>query len=993
MKKIPKSQTPFRWFSLLAIFLTVFTLHAQERTVTGVVTDAIGETLIGASVVIKGTTNGTVTDLEGAFSLSQVPENAVIVVSFMGYITQEIPYTGQGHLQVVLKDNTELLDEVVVIGYGSLDRKELSSSIVQVNRADFQQGAVGNPMELITGRVAGLNAVNTSPANPNSGSSLQIRGATSLSASNSPLIVIDGIVGADIRNLSSQDIESMTVLKDGASAAIYGTRGANGVILITTRKGSGAAGTHKVMYDGWFGMNIETFKPRVLTADEFRQYERGYNYGFSTDWSKEIRRDLSYDTNHYISVDSSTQNGSYGASFNYKKATGLDIASAREEYGARFTQAQRFMSGFMEINSSLFARKVKEEWGEDGQFGNAYYINPTMPVYNEDGTFYHPASPTGARNPVEQLTDVTRGGNRVYLLGSVEAKLNLLNTKHHTLNTALTYAHQYNDLSQHEYSPSTTAESEQNNYAGRAKVQDEKWWYSQVEWITNYTFHTDGHILRFMGGYSYKEDHYERRQMENRDFPFDSTLWHDISTGSYLNDGNATMGTNKTLSKLIGVFGRVNYNWNDLLMASASLRYEGSTKFGPDAKWGYFPAASLAWEMANMPFLTAQRSWLQSLKPRISYGVTGRSDFNPYQSQSTYSAGVTSSANHSYLIDGSWVQGYKPSRNANRDLAWEKGITTNIGVDFEVFGRVRGSLEYYDRRSKDLLYTYTAPQPPMIYRDILVNVGTTVNTGFEMTLNADVIAHKDFGWNTGIIYSTGQTKLKKLSNDLYEKSYIDLYGTGTGNSVYLFRVDEGGKVGNFYGYEHAGIDEEGYLLIYNKDGEAIRKGSEQNEDKRIIGNGAPKHFLSWSNSLYYKNFDLSIFFRGAFGFDIMNRQRYSMGTIASGNANVLLSAYTKYGEVTKDAGMVSSWYLENGNFFKLENISLGYTLPMKNKLENKFIERIRVYAAAKNVFVLSGYSGNDPSLVSVNGLTPGVDSGGNYPSSAQISFGLTINFK
>ncbi|MCD8165740.1 MAG: carboxypeptidase-like regulatory domain-containing protein [Bacteroides sp.] len=307
----------------------------------GIVSDEQGEPLIGASILVKGTNNGTITDIEGSFSLSGVPENSTIIVSFIGYDTQEVSYKGQNFLNIKLKDNTELLDEVVVIGYGTLAKKELSSSIVQVNRSDFQQGAVGNPMELITGKVAGMSVINDAPANPNAGTSLQIRGATSLSVSNSPLIVIDGIQNGDMRNLAPQDIESMTILKDGASAAMYGTRGANGVILITTRRGSGAAGTKRVTYDGWFGVNIEKNKPDILSADEFRRSMRAYDYGASTDWSAAIRRDLSYDTNHYIAIDGSTQSGNYGMSLNYKKATGLDLASSREEYGARFTLSQK----------------------------------------------------------------------------------------------------------------------------------------------------------------------------------------------------------------------------------------------------------------------------------------------------------------------------------------------------------------------------------------------------------------------------------------------------------------------------------------------------------------------------------------------------------------------------------------------------------------------------------------------------------------------------
>ncbi|MCC8187084.1 MAG: SusC/RagA family TonB-linked outer membrane protein [Bacteroides sp.] len=962
---------------------------AQSGTVTGTVQDDAGMPLPGVNIIVKNTQNGTIAGLDGDFTLAGVDlSKDVLIFSYIGFNPVEVPVNNRRVIDVVMKEDNTTLDEVVVIGYGSMEKKELSSSIVQVSRKDFMQGAVQNPMELITGKVAGFNVNNTAPANPNAGSSLQIRGATSLTASNSPLIVIDGIVGADIRNLSSQDIESMTVLKDGASSAIYGTRGANGVVIITTRKGAGGGGKAKVVYDGWFGMNLATFKPENLSTDEFRRSMRGYDYGGSTDWYKQIMRDLSYDTNHYVAIDGSSQDGYYSASFNYKKATGMDIASEREEYGARFVVSQGFMDNFMELTGSLYARKVEEKWGDDGQFFNALSINPTMPVYNEDGSFFHPTSPTGALNPVEQLTDRVSGGNRVYLLGNVEAKLNLLKTDHHILNTALSYSQQYNDLNQHEFIPSTHAESIWNNYDGRATLQYQKWWYSQVEWITNYTFSRDDHLLRFMGGYSFREDNWESRWMENKDFPYDSLLWHNITTGSFLNKGEAGMSTGKTQSRLIGVFGRLNYNWNDLIMASASLRYEGSTKFGPKSRWGYFPAASLAWEIANMPFMESVQATVNSLKPRISYGVTGRSDFDAYRSLATYSSQGL------YLMNGNWINGFGPSKNPNPSLSWEKGINTNIGIDFELWRRVRGSLDYFDRRSKDLLYTYTAPQPPMIYSDILVNVGTTINTGIELSLEADLIRSKDLHWTSGVVYSTGSTKLDKLSDDVYQASYLQLYRKpGEGTTEYLFRVEEGGKVGNFYGYKHAGVDEEGYLLIYDKEGNKIRKGSESEEDKRYIGNGAPKHFLSWNNSITYKNFDLSIFFRGAFGYDIMNMLKYGMGTMATGNANVLRTAYTDYAHITKDTGILSSFYLENGNYFKLENVTLGYTIPFRGKGENRFIEKIRVFGSARNVFTLTKYKGGDPSTVGVNGLEPGVGSGSAYPSTTQLSVGLTVNFK
>lgn len=979
-----------KWlFFLMALFLlnNATYLNAQETIqVSGVVTDEFGEFIPGVNVVLEGTVTGAVTDIEGRYSLSAVSPDGKLVFSFIGFENVEVEVGGRSSIHVVMKESGMSLNEVVVIGYGTMNKRELSSSIVNVNREDFLQGAVNNPMELVSGKVAGMNVVTPAAANPNQGASVQVRGATSLIASNDPLIVIDGIPGGDLRNISPQDIESITVLKDGASSAIYGTRGANGVILVTTRQGSGVAGTVNVTYDSWFGINLANNKPDILSPDEFRRSRRGHDYGASTDWYDELLRDFSYDNNQYLSVDGRTERGHYAASFNYKKATGLDIANERKEIGARFSITQRAIDDLVEFSGSLNGRKVNELWGDNGQFDNAITINPTMPIFNEDGSYYHPTSPTGARNPVEELTSRVRGGDRIYLLANSGVKVSLIKSAVHNLTTGVTYSLQYNDLNQHDFVPSTTAESEQEGYRGRSTLQYQKWHNQIFEWLTSYDYENNGHNIKAIAGYSYQDFTWESRWMENRDFSYDNFLWHNMQSGSFLGEGRAGMTSGKSLSKLIGFFGRLNYNFNDVVFTSASLRHEGSTKFGYENKWGYFPAASVAVELANTGLIN--NSNINSLKLRASYGVTGRSDFDAYRSISTYSSGGQ------YYMDGAWVTGYGPGINPNPELKWEKGVNTNIGVDFMFWNRLSGSVEVFDRSSNDLLYTYQAPQPPMIYNTILVNVGTISNKGLELALNGDVVKAGDFSWHSAINYSYGTTELETLSNEVYHASYLELYQKpGVGTSEFLFRVEEGQKIGQFYGYEHAGISTNGDLLIYNKDGEMIPKGSETLEDKRFIGNGVPSSFLSFNNTLKYRGFDLSIFLRGAFGFDIMNYRRYGMGLKMSGTANVLREAYTEYADVTKDGAFLSSFFLEKGDYLKVDNVTLGYTLPMRENLENRFIGRIRAFASAKNIYTLTGYSGNDPSIVQVNGLEPGVDTGSAYPTALQLSMGLTINFK
>jgi TonB-linked SusC/RagA family outer membrane protein len=972
-------------------------LFAQTSVVRGAVTDLNGEAIIGVNILVKGTTNGVITDISGNYTLSNVRPNDVIVFSYIGFVTQEIRYSGQGTINLTMSENVELLDEVVVIGYGTLTRRELSSSIVQVNRENFLQGAVNNPMEMLQGRVAGLSVNLTSPANPNASIDdvLQIRGAGSLRASNAPLIIVDGMLGASYEALSPQDIESVTVLKDAGSAAIYGTRGANGVIIITTKSGS-REGQTRITYDSWVGMNYFKDPPRVLTAAEFREKGRlgpTADMGYSTDWwDLMMRNGPSIDNNQYLSIDGGTRNGSYGLSLNYRNATGADPISEREEYGGRLQVQQRFLNNLLEVNSSLAYRRTTQIRANTG-WGRALTINPTMPVYNEDGSFYQPTDVTNASQPYAELMsrDIRRENNRMQFFG--EAKFHVFRQANQSLNLGFNYSVDFNIEDRYEYRNSQSSDSFWNaQRGGNAFRENRRNWTNRAELLATYHLNLmDDHDFRVVAGYSYDEFNFEMFNAQNYDFAFDRFLWNNLSSGTYLAAGNASMSSDKNLSKLIGAFGRINYNYKNLLIASASYRREGSTKFGEGRKWGDFYAGSLAFEMTRLSFMD-EYSFINTLKPRISYGVTGRSDFEPYQAMQTYEYSTSSGRQtRVYYMDGEWVRGFRPAVNANPLLGWEKAIITNVGIDVSLYNRLRVSFEYYNRESRDLLWRYTAPQPPFLHNQILVNVGSIRNKGVEFTIDGDILKDTPLKWTSGIVAGTSKTHLTKLSSDIYQLAFISLASTGgTGSSDHHFRVMEGGMIGEFWALEWTGnIDEAGNMYVYNADGEEILMSAARSSDKRHLGKtGAPKLDLSWNNSFRYGSFDLNIFWRGAFGHYIYNGMKSSMGLEGVGNTNILLSAYDT--KLKHPGGLTSSYFLEKGDYFKLDNITLGYNFRPR---PNNYLENLRFYVTARNIATITGYTGNDPSIVRITGLEPGIDNSGVYPQALSITFGLTMRLK
>ena len=541
-----------RMLSLAAAMLFALTISAQS-TIKGHVKDDTGESIIGASIVVKGTQGGTVTDFDGNFSLQCQP-GATLVVTYIGYVPQEVK--AKDGLDITLTEDVAQLNEVVVVGYGSMAKKEISSSVVQISKDQFNQGAASDAMALVTGKVAGLNVAATSDADPNAMTDIQIRGAGSLTASNGPLVVIDGIAGGDLRNIATQDVESITVLKDAGSAAIYGTRGANGVILVTTKKGSGTQGVTNITYDSYIGLNFAKGKPEILSTEEFIRSRRGQNYGADTNWWDEITRKASYTLNQYLSIDSSTKNGYFGASANYKSGNGLDIVSKREEYGGRFVGEQRVLGGWVQLNTSLSYRKVKEDWGNSGLFDTALTMNPTIPVKNPDGSYFQPSSPSGIHNPVNDLLN--------NVLGNFDVKLNILQTEKHVLNTSLSYALQYNDLKSNFYTPTTSSDSYWNGYAGAANIKNESWKTNRLEWLGNYTLTLRDHQLKAVVGYSWERTRYVTDYQWNAGFVYDALSYWGIGQGTYLKDGKANMYAGTTESTLIGFFGRLNYNFKDM---------------------------------------------------------------------------------------------------------------------------------------------------------------------------------------------------------------------------------------------------------------------------------------------------------------------------------------------------------------------------------------------------------------------------------------------
>lgn len=974
----------------------------NRRTITGTVTDNLGETIIGANIVEVGTTNGTVTDLNGRYTLT-VSSDATLKVTYIGYVEKTVKVGKASTIDIVLSEDSKTLAEVVVVGYGTMDKKELTSAITHVSNKDFLGVASIDPSMQIQGKVPGLTITNTAMGDPNSGASIQIRGISSRSAGLGPLIVIDGVPGGNLHNINSNDIESIDVLKDGAASAIYGTRGSNGVIVITTKKGT-TDGRVRTEYNGYVSFDFAHNDLDILTADEFRKYKVdtgvATDFGANTDWMDEIAR-TGFSQNHTLALSGGKSRTNYRISVDVRDAKGIDIRTDRTDYGARLGFEHTTNGGLFKFSGNLTPRIVNRNHSDYDAFNQAISANPTMPVKNSNdksGKSYTQFTGDSMWNPIDRLKTEKKYSEHKNLEWNMTAKLNLLPllTKEglsgHMLSTQATIAQIYNDEQYFEFRPSYSTLSANYNSSelkgyGEAKQDYKKFRSEMFEWLANYSVEQNGHNLGVMGGYSYQQFMNYGFAAENKRFTSDALTWDNLGDGVYMQEeGRNGMSSYRNSSKLIAFFGRLTYNYMQRYMLTASLRYEGSSKFGKNNKWGYFPAVSVGWRISDEAFMKDIK-WINNLKLRADLGVTGNQEFDSYRSLATY-AGYGES-----YFNGQYYKGWGSNKNPNPDLKWEKGLNWNVGIDFELFNILSGSINYYNRKQQDLLGDYKVSLPPYIWDSMFVNVGTMRNTGVEMDLNIQAVKTKDFIYNIGFIGSTENNKFLNFSNQTYTgQDYYETVGmAGPGSPGNLQRISKGERIGNYYTYRYAGVGDDGNWLVYNKDNEVIPIGEAREQDKTIGGNGLPKFSASLNNTFVYKNFDLSVYFRGVFGFDIYNVHDMYYGLQAvNAPYNGLKKAFTDNKHITGGQNLLLDYFIEKGDYVKLDVLSLGYTL----NINKKWLEKIRVYATARNLFTITGFSGVDPAQYPTNGLTPGTFNGGRayYPSTTQVLFGAQISF-
>lgn len=972
-------------------------LLAQDIKVQGVVKDETGETVIGASVMQKGTTNGAVTDIDGNFSLT-VPSKATLLVSYIGFTTQEIAVDGRTQLEITLKEDDQTLNEVVVVGYGTMDKKELTSAISHVGEKDFLTVSSLDPSMMIQGKVAGVSITNTGAGDPNNQASIQIRGVSSRSAGLGPLIVIDGVPGGNLTNINPNDIASFDVLKDGAASAIYGTRGSNGVIVVTTKKGSKDGQMH-TSYSGQLSLDVINKELKMMNAQEFRDVRLGWgdtgvDLGGNIDWLDETSR-TGATMQHTLTLSGGNEKSNYRVSADYRNAHGIDLRSKREEYGARAAIMHTTKNGLFTITANVAPRVIYRDNADWSVFKDAIEANPTTPLMDPDDPvrYYNFQGQVVGSNPVERQKLEKDHADTKLLDWDGTLKLNLLpllakNDKgNQTLTTQVMFAdHQYsNDNSW--FRPSTSTQAVNNGRDGEASRSYAKESQYVAEWLTNYMGSFGLHNVKGMAGYSYQYSRYSGFNAENKDFPNDGLGSDNLGSGEYAKEeGEVLMGSYKNDAKLIAFFGRVSYDYDGRYLFTASLRHEGSSKFGADNKWGNFPAVSAGWRISSEKFMKDVK-WVNDLKLRADYGVTGNQDFGSYLSLNTMTGFGY------YFYNGRYFQVWGPSKNVNPDLKWEKGKNWNIGLDFSLFkNRLYGSINFFSRRQQDLLGNYKVSVPPYLFDETFVNVGTMKNTGFEFDLNFRAVNTKDFGYDISLVGTTMRNKFVDFSNSEYVgQDFYDVAGTEDPYPFYnLQRIQKGESLGNFYMWEYAGHTNEGEWLVYDKDGDIIRASQASDEDRRVVGNGMPKFTLSSSHNFRYKNFDLALFFRGAFFYDIFNIHDFYYGT-RNFTGNRLQKAYAKNFLIAGTANpVVCDYFLERGDYLKLDMVTVGYTFQPKNW---RFLDRVRIYATGKNLLTLTKFSGVDPATYQVNGLTPGAQGSRTYfPSTRQFIVGLQVDF-
>lgn len=966
---------------------------SNKKKVTGTVVDVNGLPIIGANIVEKGTTNGIITDMDGNFQL-ETAGNATLQISYIGYVAQSIPVGKQTNLTITLKEDFQNIDEVVVVGYGSVKKSDLTGSISSISAKDFNKGISRSPDQLLAGKVPGL-MVNRSSGDPNSSVTMQLRGPSSLTASTAPFYVIDGIPGASINLVSPDDIESMNVLKDASATAIYGSRAANGVIMVTTRKGR--TGKPQVTYSGYAALESVSGRVNVLNADEHRDFLAEHDMslaasdegnGAGTDWQKELLRGVGFSHSHNLSLVGGSENTKYNASVNYLSNEGIVKHSNYDRLVTRIGVDQDALNNRLHIGLSVSGSFIGSDHVDYSIFNYAARWLPESPVMSDDpayqqygGYFQVPGRMT-YYNPVAILEQRSDHRSRNILQGTGKIGLDIINGLRFDMLTSI----QTETYDQAYYQKTTDIAVLGKGNAIREFLKNTD---KLIETTLNYskTFAWQ-HELKLMAGYSYQKIiNNDGIRGTNNYFTSDATGADNLSVGNGDKAIHFQNYPNKRQSVLVSFFGRVNYGFDNRYLLTATLRRDGSSKFGANNKWAMFPSVSVAWKITGEKFMENQ-SFFQDLKLRVGYGKSGNQNIDPYTSLTLY--GPQSSQ---FIYNDEWINSYGVTQNPNPDLKWESTSMTNIGVDYSIFGgRVSGSLEVYNKETKDMLYKYNVPSPPYQYNQLLANGASMTNKGIEFMANVVAVDNRDFSWISTFNIASNKNKIGSLASNIENLSIAERYeGTmtlegWTAQTVSL--VKPGLPIGTFYTFKYVGYDEEQQKTLYeNAAGETVTIDKLKSpDDYKEVGKALPKVTFGWNNTFRYKQWDLNFFLRGMAGNKIFNASRADLSRLNQAATCNISHEAVKDGIM--EAPQPSSRWLENGSFLKLDNLTLGYQFNMEKVKE---IGQLRLYVTGQNLFTITKYTGVDPE-VSLSGLAPGIDNRNYYPKTRSFLLGVNISF-
>lgn len=987
-----------RIITLFVLLASAFSLFAQEKfEVKGVVVDALGP-VIGATVIESGTTNGVSTGIDGEYTIKVASAGTQVEISCMGYSSQifradEVPAT------VTLKEDSVFLEEAVAIGYGSQKKKEVTGSVASIKAEDFNAGVKTSPIGLLQGKVAGLN-ISRSTSDPTStGFNVQIRGFSTLDkgVGTSPLYIVDGVPVSNIDNISPDEIASMDVLKDGSAAAIYGTRGTNGVIIITTKRGDNFSdkAVTRVEYSGYASVSMRNGKTGMATPEEFVKLseisggkitptiltDKDGNPNM-TDWMSEITRKAAFTHNHNLAVTGSSSKFNYRASVNYKDAQGIARNNARNEVIAKIAASQKALKGWLDLNYDFSYMHYRNDYF-CGDFKQAATLNPTFPIYDSTSpNGYYTPQGTGVSNPVENMNQKEAYQTGNYFRGSLKATLNILPVEGLKINAFAAF--EEGDNAKYWAHKQITTNVDESGKAGRDTDRN----FSKLFEITADYAHSFGrHNVAAVAGFSYQNFLYDGMSVENKGFPTESMKYYQIGNG----DPNKTYlkaSSYRNSNTLAALFARANYNYAEKYLVSASIRREGSSRFGANNKWGWFPAVSLGWRITGEDFMENAKG-VNDLKLRLGFGVTGNNLGSDLRSVATLTKGGT------FLYNGKYENTYTIGQNVNPDLRWEKKYEYNFGLDFAFLdNRLYGSFDAYFRNTRDLLWDYEVPTPPYQYHTLLANAGRMNSYGVELVISGVPVKTKDWTWTTTPTISWNHNVITRLSDpskgfNYKEKTSGDVNEPGINNTGTQILI-EGQSVGAFYGYKFLGI-KDGTWYYSTPAGGVVDGAGASDGYRQVIGNAQPWLTFGWNNSVRYKNFDLSIFLRGVVGNKILNLTRWAYGPRAMAADNIFMKdVKLKDGVVYANKEQFSDYYLENGSYMKIDNITLGYNFKFK---ESSLVDRLRIYITGQNLATITGYSGQDPEVNTTSVQSPGIDYCDFYPTVATVLFGLNISFK